>query len=286
MPGKLFLHQKLRYCHFMRLVLAFSLFFTSALAAAAAETPWQEVAPGVSMRLVTTGVVKPNGMALIGLEFDMPENTKTYWRVPGDTGIPTQLDFTGSTGIEDAAIRWPYPLRDVATDYLDYVYYGPTLLPIALKAEGDAPQIELSVIAGVCSDICIPAQARFSLPLDRDDPDRPNGLRIRQAEALAPIPWDGSDAAIGAVSYRAADRMLAVTIIDPSIDIASLIAATEDGEPAFGAPQKSPEQNLVLIPLLGKDDEIRLEAPSVQLTFMTDMGAYEVTRPITAGGTE
>lgn len=270
----------------MRPVLAFSLFIASTLAATAAETPWQEVAPGVSMRLVTSGQVKADGTTLVGLEFDMPENTKTYWRVPGDTGIPTQLDFTGSTGITGSAIRWPYPLRDVSTDYLDYVYYGPMLLPIALTVEGNAPHIELSVVAGVCSDICIPAQASFSLPLDRDTLDRPNSLRIRQAEAMAPIAWDGDEAAIGPVSYHAEDKMLAVTVTDPAIDIASLIAATDDGEPAFGAPQKSPEPNLVLIPLLGKDDEIGLEAQSVQLTFTTDMGAFEVTRPIEAGGTD
>lgn len=240
----------------------------------------------MSMRLVTTGQVKPDGTTLIGLEFDMPEDTKTYWRVPGDTGIPTQLDFAGSTGITGSAIRWPYPLRDVTADYHDYVYYGPTLLPIALTVEGDAPVLTVSVVAGVCSDICIPALASFSLPLDRDMPDPPNGLRIRQAEAMAPIPWEGNAAAIGPVAYRPEDRMLAVSVTDPTIDIASLIAATDDGEPVFGTPQKSPEPNLVLIPLLGKDDEIGLEAQSVQLTFTTDMGAFEVTRPIEGSGTD
>lgn len=268
----------------MRQIFAVALIMASTTPLLAAETAWQEVAPGVSMRLVSTGQVKPDGTTLVGLEVDMPDNTKTYWRVPGQTGIPTQLDFTGSTGVLGHQILWPYPIRDVADDYLDYVYYGPTLLPVSLKVEGAAPQIALSVVMGVCSDICIPAQASFSMPIDVDTPDRPNGLRIKQAEAEAPIAWDGDPAAIGRVEYRAAEDALAITLADPDIDPQSLIAATQDGEPVFGAPQKSPEPNLVLIPLLGKNDETRLESHSVQITFMTGMGAYEVTRTIEGSG--
>ena len=74
--------------------------------------------------------------------------------------------------------------------------------------------------------------------------------------------------------------MLAVTLVDPDLDPASLIASTESGEPLFGTPQKSPEPNLVLIPILGKADELDLESQAVRLTFLTDMGAFEVERAI------
>jgi DsbC/DsbD-like thiol-disulfide interchange protein len=264
----------------MQSVLAFALVLATTAPLCAGQTPWQEVAPGVSMRLVSTGEVDADGTTLIGIEVEMPENTKTYWRVPGETGIPTQLDFAGSNGIVGHQVLWPYPKRDETEDYLDYAYYGPTLLPVAVKVEGEAPSIALSVVMGVCSDICIPAQARFSLPVDDDTPDRPNGLRIRQAEAMAPIAWDGDPAAIGRVEFRPEENALAVWLADPEIEAQSLIAATESGEPLFGTPQKSPEPNLVLIPLLGKPGHKRLESHSVQLTFTTAMGAFEVTRPI------
>jgi hypothetical protein len=71
-----------------------------------------------------------------------------------------------------------------------------------------------------------------------------------------------------------------VRLTDPAVDPDSLIVSTADGEPFFGAPQKSPEPDLVLIPVLGKTDEISLENRPVQLTFTTDMGAYEITRPV------
>jgi DsbC/DsbD-like thiol-disulfide interchange protein len=266
----------------MRLHLALALSLLAIAApATAAETPWQTVAPGVTLRLISAGTVKPDGTTWIGVELNMPVNTKTYWRIPGETGLPTELNFAGSQGVTANTIFWPYPQRDQSERYVDYVYHGPTLLPVQLKLDTPAAQIEVSVVMGVCSEICIPAQAHFSLPVDGAK-DMPNGLRIRQAIAMAPIAWDAGPEPIGDVEYRAVDGMLAVQITNPDLDPDSLIAATDNGEPLFGAPQKSPEANLVLIPVLGKTEEIDLESRPVQLTFTTGMGAYEVTRSVRA----
>ena len=259
------------------LALSLALFTGSALAG---ETPWQEVAPGVKLRLISSGQIKPNGTTLVGIEIDMPETTRTYWRVPGETGFPAELDFSGSSGIAGHRILWPYPTRHETADYLDYAYFGPTLLPVELQAEPGAPSIELSAVLGICSDICVPAQAHFSLPLDDARPDRPNGLRIRQELATTPMAWTTDPQPLGDVELRRDAGMLAVTLVDPGLDPASLIAATDSGEPLFGTPQKSPEPNLVLIPILGKADELDLENQAVRLTFLTEMGAFEVERTV------
>lgn len=259
------------------LALSLALFVTPALAG---ETPWQEVAPGVKLRLISSGQIKPTGTTLVGIEIDMPETTRTYWRVPGETGFPAELDFAGSTGIAGHRILWPYPTRHETENYLDYAYFGPTLLPVELTVDPGSPRIELSAVLGICSDICVPAQAHFSLPLDDAEPDRPNGLRIRQALAETPMEWEAPGEPLGDVELRRDIRMLAVTLLDPELDPASLIAATESGEPLFGTPQKSPEPNLVLIPILGKANEFDLENQVVRLTFLTGMGAFEVERTV------
>ena len=270
----------------MRLPVIFSAIALLVVPVSAGETPWQEVAPGVKLRLISSGHIKADGTTLLGLEIDMPETSKTYWRVPGDTGLPTVLDFAASTGVLGHEIVWPYPTRQETEDYLDYVYLGPTVLPIEVTVEPGQPHAEIEAMLGVCSDICLPAQAHFSLQLQDAEPDRPNGLRIKQALAMAPIEWQHDPQPIGTVEFMAGDAMLAVHVTDPDLDPASLIAATVDGEPVFGTPQKSPEPNLVLIPILGKSDAIDLENQAVQLTFMTGMGAFEVTRTVTAPATE
>lgn len=265
----------------MRAIPALALLSFATLPALGAETPWQEIAPGVEMRVVTSGTVKPNGTTLIGLEINMPANTKTYWRVPGDTGLPTELDFSKSRGIKGHTIHWPFPKRDQTADYLDYVYHGPTVLPIELELEPDSQQLELSAVLGICSDICIPAQASFSMRLD-SEPDRANGLRLKQAMALTPIGWPAEEPSFGEISLDLGSGQLLVPVISQAVDIASLIVTAPGGEPLYGTPQKSPEPNLVVVPVLGERDEIDWSNQSVQLTFMTDMGAFEVSRPITA----
>jgi DsbC/DsbD-like thiol-disulfide interchange protein len=248
----------------------------------AGETAWQEVVPGVKLRLVSTGEIKPDGTTLLGLEIDMPEDTKTYWRVPGETGIAPDLDFAGSKGIEGHEIIWPMPSRDTSTGYLDYAYFGHTLLPISVKVSDPTGNALVSALVGICSDICMPAQANFTLPLADAAPDRPNGLRIRQALAEAPIPWTDAKEPVGRIEYRPDEKALAVWITDPALDISSLIAVTKSGEPLFGVPQKSRQDGLVLLPILAKTENSDLKGQDVQLTFMTGMGAYELGRTIDA----
>lgn len=249
------------------------------------ETPWQEIAPGVQLRLITSGEITADGTTYAALEIDMPANTKTYWRVPGETGLPLEIDLAGSSGVASHKVHWPYPERQKTGEYLDYVYHGPTVLPLELEA-GAGSHLEMKATLGICSDICMPAQAAFSIALAEPVKDAPNSLRIRQALAETPVAWTEPSPVIGDVALTEEGGAIAVKVLDPRVDAASLIAATVPGEPVFGVPQKSPEPNLVLIPILGAENDAALVGEDVQLTFMTEMGAFEVTRPVEPTVTE
>jgi DsbC/DsbD-like thiol-disulfide interchange protein len=271
----LFRQELLVYRRSMRFLIGLlPLIATPVLAAA---TDWQEVAPGARVRVISSDVLNADGTTLAGLEIDMPMNTKTYWRVPGETGIPTTLDLTGSTGVTAHQILWPYPIIDTAAGYVDYVYYGPTVLPLRLTVDGDA-RLELSVVMGICSDICVPAQGKFSLPLSFDKPDAGQGVRLDQA--VANVPLAPEDGVIGDVGFDTTSAMLWVTLDSPDVDPASVIAAPGDGGLLFGAPQKGPDKGVVLLPLLGGSGENGLVGQPVQITFMTPMGPYEVAREV------
>jgi DsbC/DsbD-like thiol-disulfide interchange protein len=244
------------------------------------ETPWQEIAPDVQMRLISSGKIKPDGTTWVGLEIHMPPNTKTYWRVPGDTGFPAELDFSGSNGVKAHAVHWPFPTRDQTAEYLDYVYYGPTVLPIELTLAGNSPDLELAAVLGVCSDICVPAQAQFSMPLADAKPDSANGLRIKQAIALAPLPWPADKPGFGELSYDATRGELRIPVESTGVDLSSLIVTAPGGLPHYGTPQKSPEKDLVVVPVLAGAGEVDWDGQAVQLTFMTDEGSFEVTRSV------
>jgi DsbC/DsbD-like thiol-disulfide interchange protein len=267
----------------MRRTIIFATALLAATPVLAAATDWQEVAPGVRLRLIADNVRKPDGTTLAGIEVDMPPRTKTYWRVPGESGLPTQLDFKGSTGIADHAVLWPFPTPDVQQGLRDYVYYGPTVLPVSLKLNAEAATLQLGVVMGVCSDICVPVSASFALPLAFGSADPAESLRLAQAVARTPIAWDGSPDAIGEVRYDRSVKALLVPVADPQIDPASLIADTGEGGALFGAPQKSPDGTAFLLPLLGTDAEKGLEGQAIRLTFMTGRGPYELSRRVTVG---
>lgn len=253
------------------------------LPAAAGETAWQEMAPGVMVRLISAGSVDAAGKAWFALELDMPEDTKTYWRVPGETGLPTELDLSASSGISGHVQHWPMPVRDETDGYLDYVYFGHTVLPIEMDVSDPAGIVQLEATLGICSDICVPAQARLALPARDEKPDTPNGLRIRQALADVPIDWQQGPEPAGDAVLSPDGASLLVEIDPAVVEPESLIAAGDLDAPVFGAPQKSPQDNLVLLPIMGKTDNSVLDGMQVDLSFMTPMGAFKVTRTVEAG---
>lgn len=261
--------------------LALSLLALLATAPAlGAQTAWFAMTPDVRVRLISDDTLSPAGTTRIGLEVEMPATTNTYWRVPGETGIPISLDLAGSEGISGHSISWPFPARDDRSGYLDNVYFGPLVLPITVNAAGQGGVLRASLTMGVCEEICMPVMAQFELLFAFGTPDLANGLRITQAEALAPIPWDRPEPAFGPVSFDTARMGLVVDVTSPSIEIGSIIADMGPDGPLFGAPQKSPDGRSVLLPLLGKADPAALAGAAVQLTFMTAMGPYDLSAPV------
>jgi DsbC/DsbD-like thiol-disulfide interchange protein len=244
----------------------------------AAATDWQEIAPGVKARLISSDTVV-DGMTLAGLELDMPEGTNTYWRIPGETGIPTEFDFSASTGVAEPAVHWPYPRIDRSRGYMDYAYYGPVVLPFEFAPEAGGAVLDVAVTLGVCSDICVPANARLTLPLDFTEPDPPQTIRLDQAMAETPILWDQPGKPFGSVE-AGLDGSLHLLSPDPAIDPASIIADVGDPSALFKTPQKSPDGALWTLKPLGGGDKKELEGSFVQLTFETPDGPYAVTHLI------
>lgn len=233
------------------------------------ETAWQELLPGVEARLVSAGAPDASGRTLIGLEIDLPAGMKTYWRVPGETGLPPRLDLTGSSGIAGHSLHWPFPAVDTSQGYLDFVYTGRVVLPAEVVLSGDTAQIELSALIGICSDVCVPAQADFSLALPADEePDRANGLRLRQALAL--VPQDAADAPVLARFDPETGEL--VLEFGSDVDPASVIVARIDGDAVFGTASASAGRDQLRVPLLGLRDHS--ESYTLEILYKTPQGAF------------
>jgi DsbC/DsbD-like thiol-disulfide interchange protein len=103
-----------------------------------------------------------------GIEVRLDPGWKTYWRYPGDSGVPPTIDFAGSENIKSATLLWPAPQRfgDGAGGQ-SIGYLNDVVLPLRIVPENPATPVTLHVKLGyaICGNLCIPAEAALALTL-------------------------------------------------------------------------------------------------------------------------
>ncbi len=110
----------------------------------------------------------PDGSYQTAIVFNLEDGWKTYWRVPGPAGLPTTFNWTGSRNISDVVIDWPAPYVFESYGLYSFGYKGQVVLPVRLvPVNPDKPvEVDMRMEFGVCSDICVPANARLQTALD------------------------------------------------------------------------------------------------------------------------
>ncbi len=110
----------------------------------------------------------PDGSYQTAIVFNLEDGWKTYWRVPGPAGLPTTFNWTGSRNISDVVIDWPAPYVFESYGLYSFGYKGQVVLPVRIvPADPDKPvSVDMRMEFGVCSDICVPANARLQAALD------------------------------------------------------------------------------------------------------------------------
>ncbi len=125
----------------------------------------------VSAELVAErSAVQPGQSVQIGLRLQHAPHWHTYWRNPGDSGLPTTLRWTLPDGSHVGDIEWPAPKRLPIGPLVNYGYEGDLLLPLRYTAPataraGDTLTLRAQANWLVCKDICIPENATLQLRL-------------------------------------------------------------------------------------------------------------------------
>ena len=99
-----------------------------------------------------------DGRQMAALHITLQPGWKTYWRSPGEAGIPPAFDWAGSQNVAGVTLHWPRPKVFDLAGYRTLAYPGELVLPVEITpARTDQPvRIALSVDMGVCEDICVP----------------------------------------------------------------------------------------------------------------------------------
>lgn len=183
--------------------------------ASAVSSEWVETEGG---RIRITALPpSSDGVIRAILDVDLLPGWKTYWRDPGDAGIPPSIKFDGSSNVAQSQLDFPPPERidDGYSVWAGYTF--PVAFPLTLTQDkvGGASVLEAQVFLGICKTICIPVQNDFSLVID--PANKANSFEQRIVDrAFAQVPEQPSqDISITETTFSTQDKALSVSISHP-----------------------------------------------------------------------
>lgn len=191
---------------------------------------------------VLDGGKSANGTYQGALHLTLKDGWKTYWRAPGDAGIPPQFDWSRSRNVGDIAITWPAPYVFDQNGLQSIGYKDQLVLPIEITPKNPAKPVRLrgEMDLGVCKDVCVPGRLDFDHTLNAEA-----GRNPAIAAALAARPFSASEAGVAGancVLTPTSDGLrIEAHITMPSAGGAE-VAVIEPGNPTLWASQSDTER--------------------------------------------
>jgi suppressor for copper-sensitivity B len=171
--------------------------------------------PAVEARLITAeNGVAPGATSLsAGLHLQLGENWKTYWRSPGEVGIPPSIDWIGSENVAGVSFLWPAPERFTAFGIENFGYHDEVVFPLRITLSDPGAPVRLTARVNLltCSTVCVPQDFTLSLTL-------PGASGIDEAAAALisayadKVPDDGASSRISIETAHFNPEMTALTL--------------------------------------------------------------------------
>ncbi|MFN4087722.1 MAG: protein-disulfide reductase DsbD family protein [Alphaproteobacteria bacterium] len=154
-------------------------------------------------QLVAERDAVPGETLRLGLRLRHEPKWHSYWSNPGDSGLPTEIDWSLPEGWRAGEIEWPAPHRLPSGPFVNYGFKGEFVLPVAVTVPADAQpgssvRIEAHASWLACADICIPEEAALAIDLPvagaapAADPRWQDLFERARREAPQPAPWDAA----------------------------------------------------------------------------------------------
>jgi len=180
-------------------------------AGAADESPWSEDTRS-AIRLVAGSNKSGDGVLRAGIEIKMQPGWKTYWRYPGDSGVPPQFDFSGSENLKTATVLYPAPHLFTDETGQSLGYKERVILPLAVLPQQQGKPVRLRVKAdyAVCEKLCVPAEGRAELMIVAANSTQDSAL----AAAEAHVPKQVTAAQLGLTARRINNGTKSLVAVD------------------------------------------------------------------------
>jgi DsbC/DsbD-like thiol-disulfide interchange protein len=247
--------------------------------------------PEPEVRLIVPGGPVEDGVHRIALEIRLPDDYHTYWRNPGESGLPPTFDTSGSGNVEAFTVDFPAPHRWSDGVSTSLVYEDVVVLPITVTAADPAQpaRLSLGIDLGYCHEICVPWRADISAVLDPDAPPEREAAAVLDA-ALAAIPVGEDEAPAGSPRIASIERRgdtprdavltIAVEADDPGA--VDLFAEPPDGW-YLAVPRRigtEPGRALFELPLKGMPKRAAFSGAAFRFTVTGGPRAVEIARTL------
>jgi len=276
-----------------RPVAALLLVVLGARAAGAADdvSRWEGDARSAARLIAGARPSAQNAPLRAGIEIRLKQGWHTYWRYPGDAGVPPHFDFAGSENVKAVEVLWPAPRRLPEAGLVAIGYDRDVILPLRVTPQDQARPVTLQVKLdyAICEKLCVPAQAKTALALTGGQSSQDVALAAAEARvprklALGAGPALGAGAALAIRSVRregGLDRpRLLIEVAAPRGVTVDLFAEGPTDEWALplpvaveGAP---PGLRRFEFELDGAPPGAKYEGAIISLTAVTDGAAIEV----------
>lgn len=223
-----------------------------------------------------------SGTYMAGLQLTLAPGWKTYWRSPGEAGIPPLFNWSGSENLKSVHVHWPTPAVFLTNGIQSIGYHGQVTLPLEVTALDPTKPVRLhaAIELGVCKDICMPASLNLSADLE--------GQGAQDAtiqKAMAAQPKDASKAGLSAISCTVDPiddgLKITATLQLPALGGAETVAFETDQPDIWVAEAKTTRNGGTLTTVTDMvaptGAPFALDRSKIKLTVLADSRAVEIT---------
>jgi DsbC/DsbD-like thiol-disulfide interchange protein len=187
---------------------------------AADASPWDQDLRSAA-RLIAASATGESGDRVVraGVEIKLQPGWKTYWRYPGDSGVPPSFDFAASENVKSVTVLFPAPKRFEDGGGTSIGYGDDVIFPLRITARdaGKPVTLRMKLAYAACEKLCVPAKAEATLVLI--GAKTPFDAALAAVEARVPKPGRVGDT--GALAIRAVTRQTGIGKPKIMVDLAA-----------------------------------------------------------------
>ena len=251
-------------------------------ALAADASPW-DGSERAAMRLIAGGPARADDRAIYraGMEIRLAPGWKTYWRYPGDSGIPPRFDFSKSRNVKSVTVHWPAPQRLPEEGGISIGYKSDVVFPLTVIAQDTSKPVlvSMSIDYAVCEKLCVPADGKAELALTGEI----GAQDLKLARSFALVPKAAARGENSVPSIRAVKREGARIFVDVTAPAGTSVDLFAEGPaPDWALPVPSPiagapgGQQRFAFELDGLPPNTKADGATLRLTAVAGEQAVEV----------